>query len=371
MDFPLLFGNVSRGTNTKQWSISVQIHEESGSAHVIRKYGLVDGKQTESCKMIFQGKNIGKKNETSAFQQACNEATSLWKKQKEKGYVEKNTQLTERHLPMMAHDFSKRGKDINMFTAFAQPKLDGVRLMINTNLEKISRTGKSIEILDHLNNDLKKLFCQLNEDDIHLDGELFTFDLTFEEICGCFRQSKNVDSKKVHKLKYHIFDCYLPSQPKMPFSERFLMLQNAFQNFDSLILIETVTIKDQNINCIHEKYIHEGYEGLILRNSEGAYKPNFRSIDLQKCKCFQDDEFQIADVKEASGNDIGTAVFVCILKNGNESFAVRPRGSRELRKIYLSNKQAYIGKYLTVRYQNLSENGIPRFPVGIAVRDYE
>jgi DNA ligase-1 len=30
-----------------------------------------------------------------------------------------------------------------------------------------------------------------------------------------------------------------------------------------------------------------------------------------------------------------------------------------------------IGKYLTVTYQELSEYGVPRFPVGKTIRDYE
>jgi DNA ligase-1 len=30
-----------------------------------------------------------------------------------------------------------------------------------------------------------------------------------------------------------------------------------------------------------------------------------------------------------------------------------------------------IGKRLTVRYQELTDGGVPRFPVGVAVRDYE
>jgi hypothetical protein len=32
---------------------------------------------------------------------------------------------------------------------------------------------------------------------------------------------------------------------------------------------------------------------------------------------------------------------------------------------------AYVGKKLTVRYQELTDEGLPRFPVGVAFRDYE
>lgn len=35
------------------------------------------------------------------------------------------------------------------------------------------------------------------------------------------------------------------------------------------------------------------------------------------------------------------------------------------------NKSKYIGKNLTVQFQNLTDAGIPRFPVGLEIRDYE
>jgi DNA ligase-1 len=31
----------------------------------------------------------------------------------------------------------------------------------------------------------------------------------------------------------------------------------------------------------------------------------------------------------------------------------------------------YIGKMLTVRFQELTTDRVPRFPVGLAIRDYE
>ena len=33
--------------------------------------------------------------------------------------------------------------------------------------------------------------------------------------------------------------------------------------------------------------------------------------------------------------------------------------------------KSYIGKMLTVKYQELTDDGKPRFPVGINIRDYE
>ena len=57
--------------------------------------------------------------------------------------------------------------------------------------------------------------------------------------------------------------------------------------------------------------------------------------------------------------------------NDDKKFNARMMGTLEERKTIFTNKQRYIGKMLTVRYQQLTEDGVPRFPVGVAVRDYE
>jgi hypothetical protein len=91
---------------------------------------------------------------------------------------------------------------------------------------------------------------------------------------------------------------------------------------------------------------------------------------LQKFKQFLDDEFSIVDFLEGTGNDAGTVIWVCTNDN-NDTFKVRPRGTREQRREWFSDGNNLIGSTLTVRYFELTDDGIPRFPVGIAIRDYE
>ena len=57
-------------------------------------------------------------------------------------------------------------------------------------------------------------------------------------------------------------------------------------------------------------------------------------------------------------------------KAGKE-FSCRPRGTHESRAELFKHGKEYVGKMLTVRFQELTADGIPRFPVGIAIRDYE
>ena len=92
---------------------------------------------------------------------------------------------------------------------------------------------------------------------------------------------------------------------------------------------------------------------------------------MLKLKSFKDDEFEIVGFKEGKGNDKNTIIFTCKIKNSSKTFEVRPRGTRDERTKMFDNGNSYIGKKMTVKYFELTDEGIPRFPVGVAVRDYE
>ena len=125
----------------------------------------------------------------------------------------------------------------------------------------------------------------------------------------------------------------------------------------------------EQVEKYHDACVANGYEGVIIRNLDGVYEFGFRSNDLIKLKTFDDAEFEIVGVVEATGRDAGTAVFVCKCKGGE--FNVKPQGTRELRAKYFEDADNLIGKMVTVQYQGLSDDGIPRFPSAISIRDYE
>ena len=129
--------------------------------------------------------------------------------------------------------------------------------------------------------------------------------------------------------------------------------------------------KEKNIDEFLDKYIKEGYEGLIIRNKNGKYEENARSVNLQKLKKFVDEEFKIINYTTPNvGKEVGYVIWICETKEG-KTFNVRPSGNyTERKKLYREGKK-YIGKMLTVRYQELTNGNVPRFPVGVTIRDYE
>lgn len=122
--FPTLYKKSSTG-KISQWDIYAD-DEASTSTFYTVIFGYIDGKKQTTSVEIKTGKNIGKKNETTPYEQACAEAESKWKKQLDKGYTQsKGTGLfAERISPMLAWSYKDYAHKIK-WPCYWQPKLDG------------------------------------------------------------------------------------------------------------------------------------------------------------------------------------------------------------------------------------------------------
>lgn len=357
--FDTLYEKGQRG-KTKIWNIEVS-GTKAGPAEIKVSYGTEGDKIRVTTKEITKGKNLGKSNETTPYEQACLEAESTWKKKQDEGYVLKLKDLDDFVLlPMLAHKWAERKKDI-VFPAAVQPKLDGVR-SIATGQAHLSRGGKPFDSLGHLDPWIKKLGLK------NLDGEIYSHDYTFQEVVS-FVKKLRPESKE---LEYWIFDLAIP---KVSFAKRREMLVDAFKNLKDQVtplrLVPTFIVNsEKEIMEYHKQFVGAGFEGIMIRNLDSEYKFKDRSKDLLKYKDFSDNEFEIVGGVSGLGTEKGCVVFEVKDEKGNK-FPVRPRGTFDKRKEWLKNIKDLIGKKLTVRYQGFTNDGLPRFPVGIGIRDYE
>ena len=114
--------------------------------------------------------------------------------------------------------------------------------------------------------------------------------------------------------------------------------------------------------------MEQGYEGQILR-TDSVYE-NKRSKSLLKHKSFVDAEFEILGVEEGKGNHAGKVGRLNFQING-KPFDAAVNGDWEYIERLWKSKDGLIGKTATVKYFELTEDGIPRFPKVIAIRDFE
>ena len=398
-EFQTLYGESSHGKQ-KMWSVSVHVIADGHggtNGEIVTTHGYVDGKKVESRRIVTEGKNVGKKNATTPVTQAVNEAQALWNKKRDAGYTATaepvavggagaatNILLGEAHvepktlvpLPMLAHDYNKRGKSIP-FPCYVQRKLDGVRCVAVPSRGMYSRNGKQFPHLEHIGADVDRFGKAAALPNIILDGELYSDELSFQEIVGIVKKETLYpdDKIKMAKIYLYVYDCIVLDQPAMTYKDRYESLQHAFssaaQSFPSLRLLPTADCESQDdMKRLHGEYVAEGYEGIMLRKKDGIYKVGHRSPDLQKYKEFCDAEYPVIGFKQGDGDEKGCVIWQCRTPAGLE-FAVRPRGTRVDRAELFTNGASFVGKLLTVRYQELTTDGVPRFPVGISFRDYE
>lgn len=263
---------------------------------------------------------------------------------------------------MLAHEYTKGPLQ---FPVYVQPKLDGIRCLV------YQKEGQWV--FQSRNHIVFQPFPHLEKclpEGMILDGELYRHGLDFQAITSIVRKKDHPD---LSQLQYHVYDVLCEGT----FEERYTRLLGLKELTDSkdLVLTETRTAHSvDDIEQYHDYCVERGYEGIMIRNPKGLYK-QARSKDLLKYKHFKTDEFLVVGHTVGKGD---IAVLECITKDvtkdqtkdqtKNKKFGVMMKATLEDKQEMLTNIQEYYGKWLTVKYQELSKDGVPRFPVGIGWR---
>ena len=351
--------------------------DERGSFYE-QEHGLLDGK-LQTSRTYVAGKNAGKANATTDEEQAEKEAESKRAKKRDRGGYSESIPEDKPMMPMLALTHDKHGHKIK-YPAYIQPKLDGIRCFVHVDGESVtlkSRTGKEFTSLDHIADAVRELVSVMGKSvgSFILDGELYNhqFKEDFQGLVSAIKRDK--PSENTHLVEFHCYDYVAESRD---FEDRIQELYHMDQWLSEVTTIQIVqTFCVENLDEVVEQnslWLEDGYEGSMIRNAKGGYQPNRRSPDLQKYKSFMDAEFEIVGAVENKGKMEGQCTFTCVTEDGTE-FGCKPMGDESQREQYWTDFQAgkLTGKMLTVKFfeWTTSENPVPRFPVGVIVRDYE
>lgn len=301
--------------------------------------------------------NVGRANERNSKAQAEFEFESIVKKQRDKGYRSKNEQKQERPMPMLAHKFTDHKGKVN-FPVYVQPKLNGMRMLFD-GTNGWSRGNKEVipEVIQHLTFDTGGYI---------LDGELMLpNNVLLQESMKAIKKYRPELSLD---LIYHVYDIV---DDTLSYAERADIIWKLSVKFPPNVkMVNTLAATDETqVVDFHNAFTHDGYEGTMIRNPDMVYEIGKRSYSLLKLKDFVDAEYRIVNVVDGDGSDVGLAIFELETPSG-AIFNCRPEGTQENRAELFKNRKKLIGKYLTVRYQELSKDGIPIFPVGVSIREW-
>ena len=326
---------------------------ENGSFYYQKSWWQEGSKVQSSTPTEVLGKNVGRANETSPRDQLLSEFDSRVKKQRDKGYSEDGSASHIPTKPMLANKYKDK-KHLVTYPCFVQPKLDGFR-MLKEGDGKIAYTrgGKehTRECVEHL---------MWNTGNVMVDGELMLpGNRPLQETS---RAAKKFREGVSPTLLYFVYDVV---EPDMPFAARSEMLRSLVDRFGqapapaNVVLVETLEVaSEKELFEAHKHFTSQGFEGTIVRSGQDGYNIGHRSSSLLKVKDFQDAEFRVVDIIEGRGSFKGKAICVCETDSG-KTFKAVPEGSSEHRREIYTNRDEYIGKWLTVRFQTYSNSGTP------------
>ena len=279
-----------------------------------------------------------------------------------------------KYKPMLAYPVSKKPIDYSK-PVFIQPKLDGVRCLIQCNPSKMviaySRTGKVWKNIDHILNKLIPFFAE--HPNVVLDGELYNHDFKddFESIISMVRKTKPTDVDRLISRENVQFHCYDIIDKRRKFSTRDKWIKDNLLESYCIKYVETLQTDEEQSHFIHKQNLRKGYEGSIVRLDD-IYQWK-RSHSLVKFKDFSDAEANIVGYDEGKGKRTGTlGKFLMQDDDGNQFGCPPGKGYnyKDLAKM-LENIHEYMGQRATFTYFERTKAGSYRHPLFKCIRNYE
>lgn len=371
---------------TRVVQISCNWNDTTHSYLIMRKTSQYGGKVTDQ-PLIEINKGKAKRTVT---EQATLEYNSNLKKYLDKGYKnikdfglidlpktdpgnllgDVTVDANNAPKPMLAKSYDNVATSIFEKEFYGSTKIDGTRCLMHWDGKKIStasRGGGNYDIAaSFITQDPNLIEWLKAHPDIWLDGELYIHGLPLSYISGLVRLQKPSNEHK--KLSYYIYDLAIPDKP---FKDRLVILEdlkNAVNGSDKITMVNHVKISGWlNIKSLHDKYVEQGWEGLVIRDPNKEYKFGTRDNRMIKIKMFQDDEYKITGITEGMRDE--DFVFNLETKEGYP-FEAKPIGDRALRQWYREHIDEIKGQLGTVKHFGMTTTSkpVPNLPIFKTVR---
>ncbi|MGV8961944.1 MAG: hypothetical protein ACOH2V_01005 [Candidatus Saccharimonadaceae bacterium] len=378
---------VTRNARDKVQIANASLTQEGNTFIINRSTGQYQGKMSEQPELVIERG----KAKRSAIQQAELEFNSIVNKYMDKGY-KKLSSLTQQRFeditpaemnvlvstlktdtngnlkPMLAKSSEKCQNSVLQKPMWCSRKLNGVRMMVPWSPVMgfpgtVSRGGQNYDVAaQHICEELAQ-YLEAHPD-IVFDGELYIHGGYLQTISGIARLK--TWEPRCEQLEYWVYDLAIPNKT---FEERLEILEELEEIFKDSKKIKiqkhSLTSSWGQIQQLHDKWVLEGFEGLVARKPDKMYEFGKRGSTMIKVKMYQEDEFEIIDYKDGLRDE--DFCFICQTESGG-IFSAKPVGSREIKAEYIKDMDDIIGRKGTVKYFEISKEGLPLQTVFQAVR---
>jgi ATP-dependent DNA ligase len=255
---------------------------------------------------------------------------------------------------------------------FISPKLDGYRCIAiceNGKVHLMSRNGTEYDNFPSIKNALMYLAKKGN---FVLDGEIMSDD--FNSMQKTAFASKR--GTAVGDVVFHVFDIipyeeWMSKDFKLKKSERIALLDQTFVNYptNKIQIVANKRVRSlEEAMQYHSAFVARGYEGaMVLPNI--PYYTGRKSNSLLKIKDMVTQDCTVVGMYEGTGRNAGRLGGLHVIQENGKAcdvgigFTDRDRDDIWLGKENVSNR------VIEVKYQELSKDGIMRFPCFVRWRD--
>lgn len=286
--------------------------------------------------------------------------------------------------PMLAKKYQDVSPKLLENEWYASRKINGVRCFLfykNNEIKTVARGATNYDVATtHLRTNPKLIEFFENNPDIILDGELYKFGLTLNLISGlCRKQEWDPNMEQLEFYLYDVVDLAKPFPARLNVINKISELlglgfepERKWEKDDLKIQVlpQDKIQGAENIMNLHDQFVNEGWEGLVIRDMITPYKPGARGQFMLKVKRYQDAEYLTVGLEEGLRREDFT--FIMETPEGVR-FNAKPVGSRELKEYYRAHLNDIIGKMATLKYFEMSGagTGVPQQPIWLNVRELE
>ncbi|KAH3767555.1 DNA ligase [Pelomyxa schiedti] len=280
------------------------------------------------------------------------DAFEKWRMGPDAGSYKRPVAKVNRTIPelLLAHKWEESQDPTGWWMS---EKLDGVRAFWNGQCF-LSRLGNVFAA--------PNWYVQGLPSDLCLDGELWCGRGKFQEAVSIV---KTMNSPQWPSVSYQVFDAPMVDNGKAPFEERIERAKKALAagNPQHATVIEHKMCKGKAHLMAELKRIQSfGGEGVMLRKP-GSHYVQGRSTTLLKVKTFHDAEAKVLGYEDGKGKHKGRVGALQVEFPNGKHFKIGTGLSDRDRE-----HPPPIGSFVTFRYQELTPDGIPRFPAFVSQR---
>ncbi|ECW7656047.1 DNA ligase [Campylobacter coli] len=202
-----------------------------------------------------------------------------------------------------------------------------------------------------------------------LDGELWIARAKFDEVSALIR-SDNLDSSLWKSVTYNVFDvpnaCEEFKLTPCTLSNRLKVLERYLQQNPNpyIKIIKQIPIKDQeHLKEFYKDIIFNKGEGVVIRKDLAPYEKG-RSKNALKLKPYEDAECKVIAYIEGKGKFQGK-IGALLCQMPNDRVIKIGSGLKDKDR----ENPPKIGSIVTYKFNGLTKNSLPRFPVFLHIRD--